>query len=90
MLDLQNNDICNPFGVKLLKLVKNNYFQEEVNLKGNKKINYSHVESIDDECRKNHLIKKYIIPQIRVVSKNKSHHNQKKAVELKLVNQTFY
>ena len=59
-VDLSENNICDKFSVKLLKLVQTNYFIENLNLKGNKMINYSNIEQIDEECRKNYLIKKHI------------------------------
>lgn len=64
-MDLENNDICNESGERLLTLVQATYFCEELNLKGNKQVNYAVIESIEDECRKNHLIKKYIAPGLK-------------------------
>lgn len=95
ILDLQNNDICNDFGLKLLDMVKDSYIPEEVNLKGNKMINYNYIESIEDECRKNHLIKHLIMPQLTGHHKNSKcnlgiEFTKRKVTQLYLSNETYY
>lgn len=62
-IDLSDNDIDNSFSLMLMKMVNQNYIIEKLSLKGNKKVNYTNIEHIEQECRKNYLIKRYIGPR---------------------------
>jgi hypothetical protein len=56
-------------------------------------MNYETVESIEDECRKNHLIKKYIASSIKNLDEDSVIHNQyihKKVKKIKIENKDFY
>lgn len=77
-----------------MKLARQNYIIEKLNLKGNKKVNYTTIEQIETECRKNYLIKQFIAPVFLQDMDHPLTHDcnfaQKRVKELELQNEVFY
>lgn len=63
-LDLKDNEIENECAQKLIDLLRMNYFIEDLVIKGNIHISQNLKETIMDECRKNLMIKEYVIPNL--------------------------
>ena len=64
-LDLQDNEIENECATQLIELLKQNYFIVGVVLKGNLHINQNLKETIQEECRKNIMIKEFVVPHLK-------------------------
>jgi hypothetical protein len=63
-LDLKDNDIDNDCGKLLIQLLDDNYFIEDLVLEGNNYIDQGTKETINEECRKNLLIKEFLLPHL--------------------------
>ena len=61
-LDFQDNNLDNEFAQQLVKLLQENYFIEDLVISGNDHISQALKETIAQECRKNLLIKEFILP----------------------------
>jgi hypothetical protein len=49
----------------MITLLNDNYFIEDLILKGNNYVDNQTIETINEECRKNLLIKEYILPKLK-------------------------
>ena len=67
-LDLQDNLLDNDCADKLIELLHDNYFIEDLIIDGNNHINQTFKETILQECRKNLMIKEYILPNLKSVA----------------------
>jgi hypothetical protein len=63
-LDLKDNDIDNECAKLLITLLHDNYFIEDLVLEGNNYIDQTIKETINEECRKNLLIKEFLLPHL--------------------------
>jgi len=63
-LDLKDNFLDNENGQKLIELLQENYFIEDLEISGNHHISQTCKDQIEDDCRKNLLIKEFIIPHL--------------------------
>lgn len=92
-LEIENNDVSQDSGNKLLTLVKNSYFCEQLKLKGNKRIDYEIIEAIEDECRKNYLIKHHIASGMKNFDKDinvQTNFLRKQIKKVKIQEKEFY
>jgi Ran GTPase-activating protein (RanGAP) involved in mRNA processing and transport len=64
LLDLQDNRIDTDCAKQLVTLLHDNYFIEDLILKGNNYADNAIIETINEECRKNLLIKEFILPKL--------------------------
>ena len=64
-LDLKDNQLDEEFGRRLITLLDDNYFIEDLFIAGNLFIDQATKETIREECRKNLLIKYNILPYLR-------------------------
>ena len=65
ILNLKANLLLNETAQELEQYSKENVYIDEIMLLKNKRVHYSVMEEIDEECRKNVLIQKHIIPMLR-------------------------
>ena len=63
-LDLKDNEIEFECADQMIQLLDDNYFIEDLTLKGNHHISQAQKETIKEECRRNLLIKEYILPHL--------------------------
>ena len=63
-LDLKDNCLDNTVAESLVDMLHKNFFIEDLVLTGNHQINHNLKVAIEEECRKNLLIKEYIIPSL--------------------------
>ena len=61
-LDLKDNDLDDKCAALIRDLLSVNYFIEDLVLDGNKRVCQIEQKNIDEEIRKNLLIKNYIFP----------------------------
>lgn len=63
-LDMKDNMLDNQIAERLINLLHTNYFIEDLVLEGNHYISQTNKETIEEECRKNLLIKEFILPHL--------------------------
>jgi len=54
----------------MIELILNNYLIEDIVVKGNYFVDNTNKDKIYEECRKNNLIKKYIVPRLEKIDPN--------------------
>ena len=64
-LDMQDNQLDAQCADKLIELLHDNYFIEDLVIEGNNHVNQTQKDTIQQECRKNLLIKEYILPTLK-------------------------
>lgn len=64
-LDMKDNQLDDDVGAKLIELLDDNYFLEDLQIKGNLHISQSTKERLREECRKNLHIKEYVLPHLK-------------------------
>ena len=61
-LDLKDNELDDTVAEPLIDLLNENYIIEDLFIKGNMHLSQSYKETLREECRKNLLIKQYLLP----------------------------
>ena len=100
-LDLKDNELDDVCGQMLIELLHDNYFIEDLVIDGNMHINQTTKEEIQEECRKNLLIKEFILPHLVCKDGNKladnimpdqdeSHFKNYNVESLELKNMSFF
>lgn len=66
ILNLADNEIDDKLAKDILDVLESsNTFMEEIILSGNNLVHFQTIENLDKACRKNILIKEFVIPSLQ-------------------------